>query len=264
MFWLVLVIIGAVLTPSNAFAWGPLTHVYLGTEVYFMSGALPPAVYGLIRKFRDDYLYGNIMADIIFAKKYLPDGKNPHNWDVALGLQDEASTDPERAFALGYMSHLAADTVAHCIYTKGKTGVGHTFLELQADGQIDRHYLTMALSFDAKVQKRGDVLLKRCLESPIFSFKTNKRILKGIVLVSGLNAVSRMPERAMDAKIEDLHEKSLDRILDVLEKGRNSKVLKKDPRGLDHGRKHSIVMPAALPGGQAARRLYLPSRKSQV
>lgn len=229
-----------------------------------MGGALPPAVYGLIRKFRQDYLYGNVMADVIFAKKYLPDGKNPHNWDVALELQDEASTDPERAFALGFMSHLAADTVAHSIYTKGKKSIGHTFLELQADSHIDRHYLSIALNFDSRVQKRGDVLLKRCLESPLFSFKTNKRILKGIVLVSGLSSTSHVPDRAATAKIEDLHEKSLDRMLDVLEKGRNSKVLKKDPRGIDHigGGRSRIVRSADLKG--PARRIYLPSRKFQA
>ncbi|MDA8090319.1 MAG: zinc dependent phospholipase C family protein [Nitrospiraceae bacterium] len=224
--------------PSHAFAWGPLTHIYLGTEV-FLTGAtaLPGTAYAVIKKFRQDYLYGNIMADIIFAKKYLPKEKNPHNWDVAFELLEDARTEPEKAFGLGYLSHLAADTVAHSILTKGKKNIGHTYIEMRADSLIDRHYWMMAMSIDRKVQRRGDVLVERCLESPLFSFKTNKRIFKGIVLFSGLSGRGQLrPFPALDIsfnsrRIGKLHEESLFRIVDVLEKGRNSKVLKKDPTG---------------------------------
>lgn len=236
------------LLPSTAFAWGPLTHVYLGNEVFFLGAAIPSGIYSIIRKYRQDYLYGNIMADIIFAKKYLPKEKNPHNWDVAFELMDDARTEPERAFALGYLSHLAADTVAHSRYTGGKKNIRHTFLELKAESRIDKHYWLMALSIDRNVQNRGDVLLKRCLESPIFSFKTNKRILKGIVLFSGLGKppAQRLSAQGFSAQglssmfahredygglLEDLHEESLDRMLDLLQKGPRSKVLKKDPLG---------------------------------
>jgi len=207
--------------------------VYLGSEIFFMGAAIPPSVYALLKKYRQDYLYGNIMADVIFAKKYLPREKNPHNWDVALELFEESWTEPERAFAYGYLSHLAADTVAHASLTGGKRNLRHSLLELKAERKINRHYLLLALSIDPRVQKRGDFLLKRCLESPLFSFKTNKRILKGTVLLSGLSnpvheAIFPRPGNGL---IEELHEKSLERMLDVLEKGRASKVLKKCPMG---------------------------------
>ncbi len=224
--------------PSHAFAWGPLTHIYLGTEVFLTgASALPGSAYALIKKFRQDYLYGNIMADIIFAKKYLPKEKNPHNWDVGFELLEDARTEPEQAFGLGYLSHLAADTVSHSFLTNGKKNIGHTYLELRADGLIDRHYWVMAMSIDRKVQRRGDVLVERCLSSPLFSFKTNKRIFRGMVLFSGLSGAK--PPRPTpvfisslkSGRIEKLHEESLFRIVDVLEKGRDSKVLKKDPTG---------------------------------
>ncbi len=199
-----------------------------------MGAALPPSVYGLIRKFKQDYLYGNVMADVIFAKKYLPAEKNPHNWRVALEMLDDAAAEPERALVLGYMSHLAADTVAHSRLTNGKKNLGHSIMELRAEGLIDRHYLMIAMSIDPAVQKRGDIFLKRALESPIFSFKTNKRILKGAVLISALSNPG-LPDLAFNQEdaglIEDLHEESLDRMLDVLQKGSFSKVLKKDPMG---------------------------------
>jgi hypothetical protein len=228
-----------VFLPSSASAWGPLTHIYLGTEIFFMGAAIPPAVYSLLRKYRQDYIYGNVMADVIFAKKYLPKEKNPHNWDVALELADEAATEPERAFALGYMSHLAADTVAHSRLTGGKRDLHHSLLELKAESIIDRHYLMLAMKIDSRVQKRGDVLLKRCLESPLFSFKTNKRILKGVVLISALSKPGLPQELRLKedkaGRIEALHEESIDRMLDVLQNGRRSKVLRKCPMG---GRLH--------------------------
>ena len=226
--WAVTVFILVFFLPSHAFAWGPLTHIYLGTEV-FLSGAsaLPGMAYSVIKKFRQDYLYGNIMADIIFAKKYLPKEKNPHNWDVAFGLLEDARGEPETAFALGYLSHLAADTVAHSRLTGGKRNLSHTYAELRAESLIDRHYWLMAMSIDRKVQRRGDIMLERSLESPLFSFKTNKRIFKGIVLVSGLGRVNNRQA----AGIEELHEESLFRIVDVLEKGRRSRVVKIDPMG---------------------------------
>ncbi|MDA8387445.1 MAG: zinc dependent phospholipase C family protein, partial [Nitrospiraceae bacterium] len=197
--------------PSHAFAWGPLTHIYLGTEVFLTgASALPGTAYAVIKKFRQDYLYGNIMADIIFAKKYLPREKNPHNWDVAFDLLEGARSEPEKAFGLGYLSHLAADTVAHSRLTMGKRNLGHTYAELRAESLIDRHYWLMALSIDTKVQRRGDVMLERCLESPLFSFKTNKRIFRGIVIFSGLGRAGNPNWQA--GNIEKLHEESLFRI----------------------------------------------------
>jgi hypothetical protein len=223
----------AVFLPVNAFAWGPLTHVYLGSEIFFLGGAIPPSIYTLLKKYKQDYLYGNIMADVIFAKKYLPREKNPHNWDVALDVFDDSRTEAERAFAYGYLSHLAADTVAHGSLTRGKPNLRHSLMELRAERKINRHYMLLALSIDPKVQKRGDLLLKRCLESPFFSFKTNKRILKGTVLISGLAKPVHeaiFPDSG-DYMLEELHEKSLERMLDVLEKGRSSKVMKRCPMG---------------------------------
>lgn len=235
--WALTVFIFLFFLPTHAFAWGPITHIYLGTEVFLTgASALPGTAYAIIKKFRQDYLYGNIMADIIFAKKYLPKEKNPHNWDVGFELLEDARTEPEQAFGLGYLSHLAADTVSHSLLTKGKKNLGHTYLELRADRLIDRHYWMVAMSIDSKVQRRGDVLVERRLESPLFSFKTNKRIFKGMVLFSGLSGTRTRPfpvfvSSLQSGRIEKLHEESLWRIVDVLEKGRDSKVLKKDPTG---------------------------------
>jgi len=242
-----LIIISFLLVPSLAFAWGPLTHVYLGNEIYYFGSLLPAGVYALMRKYRNDFLYGNLMADIIVGKKFLPDGKSSHDWDVALNLLDAAKTQQQKAFVYGYMSHLAADTVAHESLTNGRKNVGHTFLELKADSIVDKKYWLQAIAIDKKVQIRNDIFLERSLERVMFSFKTNKRIFKSMVLLSGLHQERLssfidkniiIPSVYKKENIKRLHEESLDRIVDLLQNGMESKVLNKNPLGSGRHKRH--------------------------
>lgn len=226
------------LVPSAAFAWGPLTHVYLGSEIYYLGAAIP-AVFGLVKKYKQDFLYGNLMADMILAKKYMPLQKHSHNWDIALGLLDSSGTDAERAFSLGYMGHLAADTVAHGKYTAGRKSLQHTILEMRADSVIDRSYWFKAIAIDRRVQTRNDAFLEKTLDRVIFSFKTNRRIFKGAVALSCLNKemvltdflYRNLMSSSKNRKLKTLHDESLSRMVDVLQNGRDSEVLKKDPIG---------------------------------
>lgn len=232
-----LLIMPFLLIPSYAFAWGPLTHMYLGSEIFYLGSILPAGVYGLIRRYRQDYLYGNLIADIILGKKYMPRRKNSHNWDAALNLLESARTEPEKAFSLGYMSHLAADTVAHGSYTNRSRNIGHAVLELKADSIIDRKHWVAAVSIKKDVQRRNDLFLESSIDMVLFSYKTNKRIFKGLVALSGLNRrrfsdfIDKNSVRILPSRhdIEGLHEESLDRVIDVLQNGKRSEVLKKDP-----------------------------------
>lgn len=234
-----LLIISFLLIPTAAFAWGPLTHIYLGNEMYHLSSLLPAGLFEIIRRYRKDFLYGNIMADIIVGKKYLPDSKNSHSWDVAFDILKAAKTSQQKAFVYGYMSHLAADTVAHNIYTADKKNFGHTLMELKADSIIDKKYWFQAMEIDRRIQVRNDIFLEDSLERFIFSFKTNKRILKSMVFLSVFNRekigdfidkniVTSLPVRET---IEKLQQDSIDKIIDLFQKWENSDVVKLNPRG---------------------------------
>lgn len=234
-----LILISIVFLPSFAFAWGPLTHIYLGNELYSLAALLPAGIMEVIRRYRKDFIYGNLMADIIVGKKYLPSDRNSHNWDFAFDLLGATETKQQRAFVYGYMSHLAADTVAHNIYTADRKNIGHTLCELKADSIIDKKYWMLARGIDRKIQIRNDLFLENFLESFIFSFKTNKRILKGMVFLSVLNRerigdfidrnlITSLPVRET---IERLHQDSLDQIIDLFLNWENSEVVKADPIG---------------------------------
>ncbi len=235
MIKLLLFVLLFIIVPERAFAWGPLTHLYLGNEIFNLSALLPATLFELLLSYKDDFLYGNLMADIIFGKKYLIEHKNPHSWDVAFELMDSVKDDSGRAFVYGYMSHLAADTVAHELFAKTYLKA-HSILELNSDSMVGRKYWLMAISLERRLKNRHDNLLKSTLESPLFSYRTNKKIFKGMILLSLLTPkrMNKIIDRSIilspylhSRQIKKLHRKSLDRIVDLLAKGECSRVLGK-------------------------------------
>jgi hypothetical protein len=227
MSFIFLLVAGFILIPSFAFAWGPMTHMYLGNELLSCASLLPAGIHALLKKHKQDFLYGNLMADMILGKKYLPDEKSSHSWDVGLKLLEQAKTWPERSFAYGYLAHLAADTVAHETLTDELGNMGHTWIEMKADSIIDKTYWLQTILISKAVRQRSDLLLENSLDSFIFSFKTNRRIYKSMVFLSLLNKKRR---RGVDrVLIHELHEESITRMLDLLQNGTASSVLQKKP-----------------------------------
>ncbi len=212
--------------PQDAFAWGPLTHIYLGNEIFYLSTILPAHLFYLIRRHRDDFLYGNIVADIILAKGLLPPEKNSHNWSVGFEMLNKAGSDSEKAFVYGYLCHLASDTVAHEDLVS-RIGLTHTVLELKADRLIDSRYWFEAVTINRTIQKRNDKFLKDCLERALFSFKTNKRLFKGLMYLSILLRISQTPSPLWSKEIKRLHEESIERMIDILINGEASRVTQK-------------------------------------
>ncbi|MBI5051113.1 MAG: zinc dependent phospholipase C family protein [Nitrospirae bacterium] len=225
--------------PSIAEAWGPLTHVYLGHQIIDLGAAIVPAgIYSLIKRHKKDFLYGNLSADIILGRKFQLSEKNSHNWDIAWKIFDIAKTDRQKSFAYGYLTHLCADTVVHNL--KGpRSPFKHSILEVKADSIVNKKYNRLMKDLDKITQKKNDLFLEEILESVFFSFKTNKRIFKGILLLSRLpnyTPVSnfihkRLPYEIPVMDIHDFRQESLLRMFEILKNGKNSKVLREHPLG---------------------------------
>jgi len=223
----IMTFIAVLIVPSFAFAWGPMTHMYLGNEIFSFAPLIPAGVMALLRKYRQDFLYGNLMADTILGKKYLPDDKSSHSWELAFNMLEQAKRGPEKAFVYGYLSHLAADTVAHETLTEDMKDMGHTWVELKADSVIDKVYWLQYVTMSKTMKKRHELFLEGSVESFLFSFKTNKRIYKSIVFLSFLN---KKRKRGINKKqIESLHKDSILRMLDILRNGSEAAAVKKSP-----------------------------------
>lgn len=228
------------LLPSFAEAWGPLTHLFLGDQVLHLGASLvPPGIYTVLKKYRSDFLYGNLSADIIFGRKYQVLHKNSHNWDIAWRLLQVAGSDREKAFAYGYLTHLCADTVVHNIRISNMPFI-HSVLEVKADSIVDKKHRRTLRRLDKLMQKRNDRLLEEMLESFVFSFKTNKKIFKSVLFLSrfpNYRPVSnfihkRFPYEIPIGDIHEFRQISLESIFELLKDGEQAEVLKEHPLGI--------------------------------
>src|SRR6202007_3290965 len=102
------------LTPGHALAWGPVTHVALGVQV--LATVITPStpLQAALVNLPEVFLYGGLAPDIVQGRRFQSRlRRHSHNWSTGVGLLNSARGNHERAFAYGYLAHLAADVVAH-------------------------------------------------------------------------------------------------------------------------------------------------------
>ncbi len=148
---LIVLLVMELISPSISYAWGPGIHVYIGASVLKYSQDLLPAVAAILENHPLHYLYGCLSADIFFGKTGKSTKKRCHTWDIGQKLLNVSKKDHEKAYAYGFLSHLAADTVAHnfCLpYFMSMDVVSkkwqHCFWEWQFDRIIAYEYKGLA------------------------------------------------------------------------------------------------------------------------
>ena len=191
--------------PEQAHAWTPGTHIYLGESVLANLSALPPAVADLLRAFPFDFLYGNIAADSSIAKHYAPLGRHCHYWHVGQEIHDLAGSDALRAFGLGYLSHLAADTIAHNYFvprqlmlTSSTAAVGHSYWETRVEAHLGDAYSKIAKDVILLDHASADAHLDRIIAPTIFSVRTNRRLFRGMVHLTETTSWQRASQVARE------------------------------------------------------------------
>ncbi|MFZ5623456.1 MAG: zinc dependent phospholipase C family protein [Gemmatimonadota bacterium] len=185
---LAVVVLIALVLPEQAHAWTPGTHIYLGESVLQNLRWLPLSIADLLRAFPCDFLYGNIAADTSVAKKYAPVGRHSHAWHVGQEVHDLAGTPALRAFSLGYLCHLAADTVAHNYYvphqlmlTSSTSGMGHSYWESRIETVVGDKFARAAKDLIQLDHEESDRHLDRIISPTLFSVATNRRLFRGMV-----------------------------------------------------------------------------------
>ncbi|MBK7874468.1 MAG: zinc dependent phospholipase C family protein [Planctomycetes bacterium] len=174
-------------------AWGPGHHLEFAERVYRRRRELLPRdVATLLEEERDAYLYGNLAADIINFKGYGGAYSHCHRWQIIEDMRALASSPREEAFIAGYLSHLAADTIAHNHFVPyhlarfARTrGLGHLYWEMNADRFIaeSRWALVTRLKSQPELTQL-DQLVNRTVPKKALSMGTNKLIFNHVLLVS--------------------------------------------------------------------------------
>ena len=257
-----------VLLPATAHAWTPGTHVFLGEAVLRSLVQLPDAVADLLRAFPYDFLYGSIAADTSMAKKYVPTGRHCHSWAVGLEIHDAAPDEPMRAFALGYLAHLAADAIAHNHFvpkqlaiTASTSSLGHSYWESRFETHLGPACARQARDLILLDHSRADGLLDRILSPTIFSTQTNRRIFRGMVHAADSESWQRifglMTENSRwdlgDTEVGVYVERSYDSIIDFLVHFDKSSPYQLDPSGDEALRRAKRVRREALRAGGPER-----------
>jgi Zinc dependent phospholipase C len=256
--------------PAPARAWAPLAHLGFSAQALGQLGSVSGASRSLLTDFANEFLYGSLAADIVVGKNLARYVYHCHNWQVGFQVQRAARTPPEKAFALGFLAHLAADTVAHNYFVPYQTVASfhrsrtcHAYWELRYDQRMDRALSTLARRVSARSYRGHDELLRRTLRgASVLPFSLSKGLF-GSVLASARSARFQSLSRAVLARRRDLpladdlvdetRGMAVQAILGVLQEGERCAAARADATG-----SRNIRMAGRLRKALAHRHSVLP------
>ena len=243
-----LVLLDAMLAPGQAHAWGPGVHMVTGNWILQNLGVFPAAVAAALMRHPGQFLHGSLSADIFVGKGSKAKKGHSHNWESGFYLLERAKRPRERAYAYGYLAHLAADTVAHNVFVPaffhkapGSGRLAHIFLESQADRLLDWDKQDALQVFHSPAGKATDAMLRRSMNRNFLLFLMQSGLYRGSIALAGsfvwrrslrlVDAAARAQERSL--ALDQLLTVSARAAMSVLQLGQDSPVLTLDPIGAD-------------------------------
>ncbi|MBW1681640.1 MAG: zinc dependent phospholipase C family protein [Deltaproteobacteria bacterium] len=211
--WTLAAVLGAAcdaLFPGDARAWGPGVHTVIALGCLNELGAMAGHAARVVCAFPLEYLYGSLSADFFMGKRKACAGKrHPHTWEGGLQFYREARGDRESAYALGFLSHLAADVVAHNFYIPSlfraylpATRLGHLYWELRADHLVGPTYTRVAREVLDMERLDCDNLLRSLLGGNGPGLKAKRRLYTHSVRLThymcGIHTPPPMGDRVKD------------------------------------------------------------------
>ncbi|MDH4183695.1 MAG: zinc dependent phospholipase C family protein [Nitrospinota bacterium] len=238
------------LLPGEAWAWGAGVHVAQGSFILENLELIEPQIAAVISAHPLDYIYGCISADIFIGKgiKRRPD--HCHNWSVGLAALEKSKTTSTRAYSYGYLTHLAADVIAHNFFiprllclTPTASGAGHVYWEFRADRFVAKKHWKLANHVISIHNHDNDDHIKNIVTKAKFGFKAKKLVYKRAIHLSDLatwrdyvtSAITfgRMG-KVTRKSVNTLSNYSLNLVVDLLRNWESAVCLRYDPVGSDY------------------------------
>lgn len=173
-----------------------------------------------------------------------------HNWQVGLRVLGKARTDAEAALCFGFLSHLAADIVAHNFFVPYKTvesfrtlAAKHTYWELRFDKTALEHsgvWDTLRRIGQKKFPHHDEFLSQELVHaSRLFSFGTSKTLFSSMMFLSRLEqwqgliakVAARSPLPLTAVETTEFRQLALEAIFTFLCHAERSATLSIDPTG---------------------------------
>lgn len=246
-FFVAFILLSLVL-PEAALAWGPGAHMVTGNWVLQNLASLPPDIAEALMRYPGQYLHGSLSADIFIGKGSKAKKGHSHNWESGLSLLAKADNLRRRAYALGYLSHLAADTVAHNVYVPGTFGsapgsgrLAHVYIEWHADASLKWDSRDARGVFHEAGSIASERILRDTISQKAWKFWLKKHIYERSISLGGswgmrryLSMMDRLFPGGDRLRLLDyMLTLSTRGIVSLLRNRENSPILSLDPIGTD-------------------------------
>ncbi len=256
--------------PTDALAWGPGVHLALGNSVLANLGCLPPLIGSLLGRHQNAFLYGCLSADIFIGKGTSFKPGHSHNWVTGFKLLSSAKDPRVLSYAYGYLSHLAADVVAHnyyvpnALWTMPSGGkISHVYVEAQADLKFKAEHKA-ALALFRSPNKENDTTLLTAMDKKRLPFLFKKQIIKSTLKVCGtkewgnsLRLADRlMPRGQSTYHLDDMYALSRNLVFNFLVDPKATVAVSFDPIGSRNLRSVRELRGQRQPGSSAV--LFAP------
>lgn len=261
------------LISRQCFAWGPGVHTVIALRSLDAADRLLSSISNIIFANPLEYLYGSLAADFFLMKGHLKSTRHAHHWKGGFTLLEEANEEGEKAYAYGFLAHLAADVIAHNIFIPNLVNIfpskrrgAHLSWEVRADYIVGPQYTRIAKEVLSTDQEACDEILRSVSSKKRNGLKTRKKLYTQSVKLSDY-LYEAIPSlfRCKTVRWEGFKEYTLRTVvissffvIEFLQNPFDSICLKYDPNGV--GRLKKTRPKGFLTRILKPRRPYLPMR----
>jgi hypothetical protein len=196
---------------TGAWAWGAAVHTVIACNILDQATSILPAIADIIRAYPLQYVYGNLAADFFVGKGQKKKKGHSHNWDTGFRCLEEAGDEQEASYAYGFLSHLAADVIAHNYFVPNLIcnaftwkRMGHIYWEAKADYEMGHLYTRIAREVLTMSDLGCDDMLISAVGNRRNGLKTRRKIYTQTVKFSEflyMAPSSPFPERRSRTRI---------------------------------------------------------------
>jgi hypothetical protein len=267
------------LVPSEAQAWGPLAHLNFSAQALAGLGQAQPSVRLLLQDCGNEFLYGSLAADIVVGKNMAKYLYHCHNWRVGFNVFKHAKAGGEQAFALGFLAHLAADTVAHNYFVPFKTvasyhkaNTRHAYWELRYDQRMDKGLSLVARTVTTRAMRTHDLYLRKMLGgASVLPFGVSRQLFRSLLATARIGRFGEVSRLALARErnlmletdlVTDTNDLALRAILGMLEEGERSEAARADATGARNIRLATDLRKSLK--ARTAKRIILPRDAQEI
>ncbi|GKT29943.1 zinc dependent phospholipase C family protein, partial [Aduncisulcus paluster] len=153
-----------------------------------------------------------------------------HNWQTGFNLLNESTDKHLKAYSLGYLSHLAADIIAHNYY------VPNLMQQTRSGGRLSHVYIEMLAD-----DRDADFNLRKHMDAKKYSFLFKKKVFHQTIGLLEYKAVSKslkiskkVVPALRQAYLRSIIDYSYRLVVDMLNSPQNAVALNFDPIGAEN------------------------------